>query len=248
VSLPICIAAAGTYPNPPSNGRSSCRNGPHSFSLPRERVRSSTHPSHSHSTVKSTAVDPKATLTKPRARGVIPRSKATFDRKGRSLLLTEVYGSADRNPANTPLSLGMQRRVRRSRHLHPACHRRDYRRRSIPGGGAVRLRDLPDRHGAVLRAAAASAAHESHLGRHPDRRPATGRGCRRRDNDRRRAAGPRDHRLDRTPGAHRLRDRARKASGRPMSVSLPIANHTDWASRRSRKVGREFHPTSLTKM
>jgi hypothetical protein len=102
--------------------------------------------------------------------------------------------------------------------------------------------------GAILRAAAASAAHESHLGRHPDRRPATGRGCRRRDNNRRRAAGPRDHRLDRTPGAHRLRDRARKASGRPMSVSLPIANHTDWASRRSRKVGREFHPTSLTKM
>ena len=143
------------------------------------------------------------------------RSRLTsgrMDGKGRSLLVTEADGSADRDPANTPLPLGMQRRVRRSRHLHPARHRRDDRSRSRPGGRAVRLCGLPDRHGAVLRAAAASAAHESPLGRDPDRGPATGRGRRRRDNDRRRAARPRDHRLDR-PATLRARSRNRSAPG-----------------------------------
>jgi len=35
---------------------------------------------------------PKATSTKPCARGVIPRSKVTFDGKGRSLLVAEAHG------------------------------------------------------------------------------------------------------------------------------------------------------------
>ena len=118
--------------------------------------------------------------------------------------------------------------MRRSRHLHPARCRRDDRCRSRPGGRAVWLRGLPDRHGLFYGLPLPVQPMKAISAVILTGGPATGRGRRRRDNDRRRAARSRDHRLDRPPcardpavGERRASTRARAVDGRARPEADP---------------------------